>query len=108
MDMFELAREEPAIAVVLIRGVRVPFLLAGVVGTCPGIVTAWRALAGAVHRGLDGLLHDGLPGVPGTPSGTALALVGQDSAAHLIQFYRFEQRLEIALAEAIVALALDD
>jgi hypothetical protein len=30
------------------------------------------------------------------------------AAAHLIELDRFEQRLEIALAEALVALALDD
>ena len=32
----------------------------------------------------------------------------QHSAAHLIQLDRFEQRLEVAFAEAVVALALDD
>ena len=32
----------------------------------------------------------------------------QHAAAHLVEFQRFEQRLEVAFAEALVALALDD
>src|SRR5579884_587948 len=33
---------------------------------------------------------------------------GEDAAADLVALYRFEERAEIALAEALVALALDD
>src|SRR2546427_13109181 len=32
----------------------------------------------------------------------------QDAAAHLVDLHRLEQRLEVALAEALVALPLDD
>src|SRR5690606_24202368 len=35
-------------------------------------------------------------------------LGGDDAAADLVELDRFEQRLEIALAEALIALALDD
>src|SRR3989442_13777647 len=32
----------------------------------------------------------------------------QNAAAHLVELHRLEQRLEVALAEALVALPLDD
>src|SRR2546425_171469 len=32
----------------------------------------------------------------------------QDAAAYLVELHRLEQRLEVALAEALVALPLDD
>ncbi|CAM2148565.1 hypothetical protein PT2222_200015 [Paraburkholderia tropica] len=37
-----------------------------------------------------------------------LRLVLHDAAADLVEFDRFEQRLEVAFAEALIALALDD
>src|SRR5690606_14955938 len=50
------------------------------------------------------------PSVPGSrPSRRrSPGLGGDDAAADLVELDRFEQRLEIALAEALIALALDD
>src|SRR5947208_17184217 len=45
---------------------------------------------------------------PRIPSVPILGCWFQDAAAYLVELHRLEQRLEVALAEALVALPLDD
>src|SRR5215212_2786655 len=49
--------------------------------------------------------REAVPSTRGTKIGRFMS---QHSSAHLVELDRFEQRLEVALAEAFVALALDD
>src|SRR5215471_13820019 len=49
-----------------------------------------------------------MSGAPPHMNGEDIALALQHAAADLVELDRFEQRAEIALAEALVAAALDD